>query len=164
MVDATLKEKDYTTHNFLQWYVSEQYEEALARQIVDKLKLIGDDKSGLYFFDRDGSPAAGRKKEGGADKTIEVKPLVWERRHTASCSFFHQGIFRRKGLEFFLLVRSSLKVVAIVLDFRPGSIFFAFAVFAFLDKLVLRNTSFLSKTAWPPAGPWSLKILILYHP
>jgi ferritin len=52
MVDATLKEKDYTTHNFLQWYVSEQIEEeALARQIVDKLKLIGDDKGGLYFFD-----------------------------------------------------------------------------------------------------------------
>ncbi len=54
LVDITLKEKDYTTHNFLQWYVSEQIEEeALARQIVDKLKLIGDDKSGLYFFDRD---------------------------------------------------------------------------------------------------------------
>ena len=54
LVDATLKEKDYTTHNFLQWYVSEQIEEeALARQIVDKLKLIGDDKGGLYFFDRD---------------------------------------------------------------------------------------------------------------
>lgn len=54
LVDATLQEKDYTTHNFLQWYVSEQIEEeALARQIVDKLKLIGDDKGGLYFFDRD---------------------------------------------------------------------------------------------------------------
>lgn len=54
LVETTLKEKDYTTHNFLQWYVSEQIEEeALARQIVDKLKLIGDDKGGLYFFDRD---------------------------------------------------------------------------------------------------------------
>lgn len=54
LVDTTLKVKDYTTHNFLQWYVSEQIEEeALARQIVDKLKLIGDDKGGLYFFDRD---------------------------------------------------------------------------------------------------------------
>ncbi len=54
LVDSTLKEKDYSTHNFLQWYVSEQIEEeALARQIVDKLKLIGDDKGGLYFFDRD---------------------------------------------------------------------------------------------------------------
>lgn len=54
LVDICLKEKDYTTHNFLQWYVSEQIEEeALARRIVDKLNLIGDDKSGLYFFDRD---------------------------------------------------------------------------------------------------------------
>jgi ferritin len=54
LVDICLKEKDYTTHNFLQWYVSEQIEEeALARKIVDKLKLIGDDKGGIYFFDRD---------------------------------------------------------------------------------------------------------------
>lgn len=54
LVEITLKEKDYTTHNFLQWYVSEQIEEeALARQIVDKMKLIGEDKGGLYFFDRD---------------------------------------------------------------------------------------------------------------
>ena len=28
-------------------------EEALARAIMDKLKLIGDDKGGLYLFDRD---------------------------------------------------------------------------------------------------------------
>jgi ferritin len=61
LVETTLKEKDYTTHNFLQWYVSEQIEEeALARQIVDKLKLIGDDKSGLYFFDRDLNGIAGQ--------------------------------------------------------------------------------------------------------
>lgn len=72
LVDITLKEKDYTTHNFLQWYVSEQIEEeALARQIVDKLKLIGDDKSGLYFFDRDmgtmaEDEAGESKKEKGA--------------------------------------------------------------------------------------------------
>ena len=54
LVDICLKEKDYTTHNFLQWYVSEQIEEeSLARNVLDKLKLIGEDKSGLYFFDRD---------------------------------------------------------------------------------------------------------------
>jgi ferritin len=54
MVDVCLKEKDYTTHNFLQWYVSEQIEEeAMARKIMDKLKLIGDDKAGMYIFDRD---------------------------------------------------------------------------------------------------------------
>jgi ferritin len=54
LVDICLKEKDYTTHNFLQWYVSEQIEEeALARKVMDKLKLIGDDKAGHYMFDRD---------------------------------------------------------------------------------------------------------------
>jgi ferritin len=54
LVEITLKEKDYATHNFLQWYVSEQIEEeALARNILDKINLIGDDKGGLYLFDND---------------------------------------------------------------------------------------------------------------
>jgi ferritin len=54
IVDLSLKEKDYATHNFLQWYVNEQMEEErLARTMNDKLELIGDDKSGLYLFDRD---------------------------------------------------------------------------------------------------------------
>lgn len=54
IVHVCLEEKDYTTHNFVQWYVAEQLEEeALARTILDKLKLIGKDKSGLYLFDRD---------------------------------------------------------------------------------------------------------------
>ena len=54
LVDIALKEKDYATHNFLQWYVMEQMEEEkLARDCNDKLELIGDDRSGLYLFDRD---------------------------------------------------------------------------------------------------------------
>jgi len=54
LVDIALTEKDYATHNFLQWYVAEQIEEeALARNINDKLELIGDEKSGLYLLDRD---------------------------------------------------------------------------------------------------------------
>lgn len=54
LVDLSLKEKDYATHNFLQWYVSEQIEEEkTARVLNDKLELIGEDKSGLYLFDRD---------------------------------------------------------------------------------------------------------------
>jgi len=53
-IDIALSEKDYATHNFLQWYVAEQIEEeALARTMNDKLELIGDDKSGLYLFDKD---------------------------------------------------------------------------------------------------------------
>ncbi|CAM1333472.1 ferritin [Tenacibaculum aestuariivivum] len=54
LVHITLQERDYATHNFLQWYVSEQIEEeALARNILDKINLIGDDKGGLYLFDND---------------------------------------------------------------------------------------------------------------
>ncbi|MDG1528618.1 MAG: ferritin [Polaribacter sp.] len=54
LVDISLQEKDYATHNFLQWYVSEQIEEeGLARNILDKINLIGDDKSGFYLFDND---------------------------------------------------------------------------------------------------------------
>ena len=54
LVDIALSEKDYATHNFLQWYVNEQIEEErLARECNDKLELVGDDKSGLYLFDRD---------------------------------------------------------------------------------------------------------------
>ena len=54
LVHISLQEQDYATHNFLQWYVAEQIEEeALARTILDKINLIGDDKGGLYLFDRD---------------------------------------------------------------------------------------------------------------
>ena len=54
LVHISLSEKDYATHNFLQWYVAEQIEEeAQAKLILDKINLIGDDKGGLYLFDRD---------------------------------------------------------------------------------------------------------------
>lgn len=54
LVNIALTEKDYATHNFLQWYVNEQMEEErVARTLNDKLEMIGDDKSGLYLFDRD---------------------------------------------------------------------------------------------------------------
>ena len=54
LVEISLDQKDYATHNFLQWYVAEQIEEeGLARTLNDKLDLIGDDKSGLYLFDKD---------------------------------------------------------------------------------------------------------------
>lgn len=54
VVDIAYQEKDYATLNFMQWYVAEQIEEeALARIMNDKLELIGDDKGGLYLFDKD---------------------------------------------------------------------------------------------------------------
>jgi len=52
IVHLTLQEKDYNTHNFLQWFVTEQVEEeASVRTIIDKLILVG--TSNLYIFDRD---------------------------------------------------------------------------------------------------------------
>lgn len=53
LVDVTLTSKDYATFNFLQWYVSEQHEEeALFRDIVNKLSMIGDNGNGLYLADQ----------------------------------------------------------------------------------------------------------------
>ncbi len=54
IIDECLKLKDYNVNNFMQWYVTEQLEEeATARTLLDKLNIIGDDKSGYYLFDRD---------------------------------------------------------------------------------------------------------------
>ena len=63
LVDMTLQDKDFATHNFLQWYVSEQLEEErTARTLNDKLEMIGEDRGGLYLFDRDMMNYRGGKK------------------------------------------------------------------------------------------------------
>jgi len=54
IVGVCLEEKDFTTHNFMQWFVTEQIEEEnLFGGILDKIKLLGDEKPNLYMFDRD---------------------------------------------------------------------------------------------------------------
>jgi ferritin len=51
IVEMTLTEKDYSTNNFLQWFVAEQIEEeASAQEILDKLNLGAGNN--LYHFDR----------------------------------------------------------------------------------------------------------------
>ncbi|MBN1362023.1 MAG: ferritin [Sedimentisphaerales bacterium] len=46
-------EKDYASTIFLQWFVSEQVEEeASTDEIVQKIKMIGDHKGGLFMLDR----------------------------------------------------------------------------------------------------------------
>ena len=66
LVHISLEERDYATHNFLQWYVAEQIEEeALARTILDKINLIGNDKGGLYLFDRDVQQITADSAAGG---------------------------------------------------------------------------------------------------
>jgi ferritin len=63
LVDQAMQEKDYATNNFLQWFVTEQVEEVTTvEDIISKLELIGDNKSGLYMLDRElGARAAAGK-------------------------------------------------------------------------------------------------------
>lgn len=52
IVALTVKENDFATNNWLQWFVSEQVEEESSVQdIIDKLNLVG--KHNMYMFDRD---------------------------------------------------------------------------------------------------------------
>ncbi len=54
LVDLANEEMDHSTHNFLQWYVTEQREEeSLIRSILDKIKLIGEGPRCLYFIDKE---------------------------------------------------------------------------------------------------------------
>lgn len=54
LTKIAVEEDDYTTHNFLQWYIEEQREEEdLMRKILDKIKLIGDGPSSLYYIDKE---------------------------------------------------------------------------------------------------------------
>ncbi len=53
LVSSALKENDHSTVNFLQWYVSEQHEEEhLFQQILDKIKIIGEEGRGVFFIDK----------------------------------------------------------------------------------------------------------------
>jgi ferritin len=53
LVSAALKEEDYSTFNFLQWYVAEQHEEEHTfKLILDKIAIIGETGTGLFFIDR----------------------------------------------------------------------------------------------------------------
>ncbi|HEB50055.1 MAG TPA: ferritin [Desulfobulbus sp.] len=52
LVDLAAREKDHATGIFLQWFVTEQVEEeATVGEIVNRLELIGNDSSGLFFLD-----------------------------------------------------------------------------------------------------------------
>lgn len=45
---------DYQTFNFLQWFITEQIEEeALFQKILDKIKIIGESPSSLYFIEQE---------------------------------------------------------------------------------------------------------------
>ena len=50
----SFQEKDHATYNFLQWYVTEQVEEeAGLNQILDQIKIVGDNGHGLLTIDKE---------------------------------------------------------------------------------------------------------------
>jgi ferritin len=58
-----VEEKDFTTGNFLQWFINEQVEEeSVSRQIIDKIKLAGDEKGGLFMIDKELGEMASSKR------------------------------------------------------------------------------------------------------
>ncbi|MDF1578208.1 MAG: ferritin [Desulfurivibrionaceae bacterium] len=54
LTNLALDERDHATNIFLQWFISEQVEEeAGVGAVLDKLKLIGKDTSGLFALDQE---------------------------------------------------------------------------------------------------------------
>jgi ferritin len=54
LANLALDERDHATSIFLQWFISEQVEEeASASQILNRLKMIGNDANGLFVLDRE---------------------------------------------------------------------------------------------------------------
>jgi len=52
--DLCMTEKDYTTANFLQWFITEQIEEeSLVNSVLDKLNLAGAEKAGMFHIDKE---------------------------------------------------------------------------------------------------------------
>ena len=49
-----IKEKDFTTANYLQWYITEQVEEeSTVRSILDQINLAGAESGGLFLMDKE---------------------------------------------------------------------------------------------------------------
>ena len=60
--EAAMNEKDYSTGNFMHWYINEQIEEeSTAQHILDKISLVGDAKSGMFHIDKELGEMASRK-------------------------------------------------------------------------------------------------------
>ena len=54
LVASALAGQDFSTFQFLQWYVSEQHEEErLFKSILDKIEIIGVEGKGIYFLDKE---------------------------------------------------------------------------------------------------------------
>ena len=63
LYELAAKENDYATQVMLQWFIQEQVEEErTANDIVEQLKMIGDQAAALFILDKDlGARGAGEK-------------------------------------------------------------------------------------------------------
>jgi len=53
-VDLFFEQKDFSTFNFLQWYVAEQHEEEhLFQSLIDKVNLITEEGQGKFWIDKE---------------------------------------------------------------------------------------------------------------
>lgn len=65
LYEIALNEKDYTTGNFLQWFINEQIEEeSTVHGILDKMKLAGNEAGGMFHVDKDLAAMAAAKVIG----------------------------------------------------------------------------------------------------
>ena len=54
LVDLALAERDHATDIFLRWFVERQVEEeSHVGDMLNKARMIGDDKYGLFLLDKD---------------------------------------------------------------------------------------------------------------
>lgn len=54
LAHAAISSQDYSTFNFLQWYVAEQHEEEkLFKTVLDKLGMLENSSNGLFLIDKD---------------------------------------------------------------------------------------------------------------
>lgn len=54
LVDLALQERDHAANAFLQWFVTEQVEEeASADEVIQKIKLAGEQGGGMFMLDRE---------------------------------------------------------------------------------------------------------------
>lgn len=54
LVDLAMELNDHATNQMLQWFVEEQVEEeSSAETLLDELRLVGDNKSGLFMLNRE---------------------------------------------------------------------------------------------------------------
>lgn len=54
LAHEALSSQDYSTFNFLQWYVAEQHqEEKLFKTVLDKISMLENSSNGLFLIDKD---------------------------------------------------------------------------------------------------------------